>query len=463
MGVVSEEKAVRRMKKGCCALAWALLLCMACAGAAGEASLYVYGKGGAGEWDNPVLEEEHPDLTWRGGDSLNGGGTDIVQALTARQPYDLYAINCVDGDFQQIVLKGFARDLSEYPALQDFAASLRPFLREAVTVDGRLYGIPIRLFGSQCAYSPQAFALAGLSEEDVPSTYEELLDFLAARLEEEMPDGVHLVYGTANLRGTLANMMTRALIDRYYSAPEPQRFSSPEVLRIYEKLDALDTSRLDEYLSSLQEGDQYGEPALFAMAYDVMKLESDAEAGDFQPMVLQLDEREEPRIPVQIRLFFISADSPHPDEAALYLQTYLCGLDGTFTIAACKGPHAPVEDASVRREIHAAQAEVEALQAAKPADEEQAEEIAGQIEQATARLKRLKAGRWRVSEADIEAYEARAGMFFVPAYHPLGSPESEGYRSVKMLIDQYAARQIDARAFTSALDQKLAIIALEGR
>ncbi|WP_346026339.1 hypothetical protein [Beduinella massiliensis] len=31
------------MKKGCCALAWALLLCMACAGAAGEASLYVYG------------------------------------------------------------------------------------------------------------------------------------------------------------------------------------------------------------------------------------------------------------------------------------------------------------------------------------------------------------------------------------------------------------------------------------
>lgn len=45
------------MKKGCCALAWALLLCVACAGAAAEASLYVYGKGGAGEWDNPVLEK----------------------------------------------------------------------------------------------------------------------------------------------------------------------------------------------------------------------------------------------------------------------------------------------------------------------------------------------------------------------------------------------------------------------
>ena len=57
MGVVSEGKAVRRMKKGCCALAWALLLCVACAGAAAEASLYVYGKGGAGEWDNPVLEK----------------------------------------------------------------------------------------------------------------------------------------------------------------------------------------------------------------------------------------------------------------------------------------------------------------------------------------------------------------------------------------------------------------------
>ena len=54
-------------------------------------------------------------------------------------------------------------------------------------------------------------------------------------------------------------------------------------------------------------------------------------------------------------------------------------------------------------------------------------------------------------------------MFYVPAYHPLGSPESEGYRSVQMLIYQYVARQLDARAFTAALEQKLEIIALEGR
>lgn len=446
----------------CCALA--LLLCLTCAGAAaGDVSLYVYGKGGAGEWDNPVLEKENPDLSWSGGDSLGSGVTDIVQALTARQPYDLYAINYVDGDFQEIVAKGFARDLSVYPELAEFAASLRPFLREAVTVDGKLYGIPIRVFGSQCAYSPQAFKLAGLSEEVVPSTYEAFLDFLAERLEEGVDGDVHLVYGTANLRGDLANRITRAFIDRYYSAPVPERFSSPEILRVYEKLDALDTSRLDEYLSSLQEGDQYGEPTLFAMAYDVTKLETDEAFRDFQPMILKVDEREEPRVPVQIRLFFISADSPHPDEAALYLQTYLRGLDGAFTIAACEGPHAPLEDAFARRELDAERSALEELRAVQPADDAQAEEIAGRIEQAEARINRLEAGRWRVSEADIEAYEAREGMFYVPAYHPLGSPESEGYRSVQMLIDQYAARQLDARAFTAALDQKLEIIALEGR
>ena len=68
-----------------------------------------------------------------------------------------------------------------------------------------------------------------------------------------------------------------------------------------------------------------------------------------------------------------------------------------------------------------------------------------------------------VPQENIDRMDLLEPSLYVPAYSPLGSMASEGYRSIQTLIDQYAARQIDARAFTSALDQKLAIIALEGR
>lgn len=97
-----------KTKRRSIAATLALLLLLSGGVRAEGVVLNVYGKGGAGEWDNPVLQEEHPEISWSGGDVLSGSAQDLVQALTARQPYDLYALNYTDQNFCEIMQKGFA-------------------------------------------------------------------------------------------------------------------------------------------------------------------------------------------------------------------------------------------------------------------------------------------------------------------------------------------------------------------
>lgn len=443
-------------------LTFALLLVMSAPCVAAGRELNVYGKGGAGEWDNPILEQEHPEIAWQGGDALSGGADDFVQALTARQPYDLYAMNYTGQNFTEVVQKGFAADLSGYPALAQYGARLRPYLRDALTFEGRLYGVPIRLFTSMWAYSPEAFALVGLKETDVPKTYAEFLDLLEWWLAEAPDANVQFLRGARELRAELANIITQELIARYDASDAPEPFDSPQILEIYEKLDALDTTKLDAYLSSLEEGESYGRPTLFALSFDGLEVHNYEEYAGFIPISLRVTENETARVPVEMRLFFISADSANADAAALYLDAYLRGLDKSFPIVSQTGPHAPIENPRTQEQIEQLLREREELESALAQPDADAEGIAQQLERNQLYMERTEAQRMLVPQENIDRMDLLEPSLYVPAYSPLGSMDSEGYRSIQTLIDQYAARQIDAVTLLRSIDQKLAMIALEG-
>lgn len=143
--------------------------------------------------------------------------------------------------------------------------------------------------------------------------------------------------GRPILRAELANVITKALVERYDAAASPEPFSSANIVEIYEKLDALDTTKIDAYLSSLEEGDSYGTPALFALGFDGLEIRNYEEYAGLVPLTLSVKEEEQTRVPVSMRVFFVSADSKNPDAAALYLEAYLRGLSEKFPIVAQAG------------------------------------------------------------------------------------------------------------------------------
>ena len=53
----------------------------------------------------------------------------------------------------------------------DYANSLYPALRDEVMKDGKLYAIPVTLYGSTLSYMPSKLEEIGLTEEDMPTTF----------------------------------------------------------------------------------------------------------------------------------------------------------------------------------------------------------------------------------------------------------------------------------------------------
>ncbi|NDL59888.1 ABC transporter substrate-binding protein [Phytoactinopolyspora mesophila] len=99
-------------------------------------------------------------------------GTQLQSAFSAGTGPDIFVIS--PGDFLRYHNGDVLYDLTD--ALGDNVDDFYASALSTRTVDGRIYGIPMESEPLTMFYSVQAFEDAGLSEGDIPRTWEELLD-----------------------------------------------------------------------------------------------------------------------------------------------------------------------------------------------------------------------------------------------------------------------------------------------
>ncbi len=101
---------------------------------------------------------------------------EIAQAMmTQSDKFDIMLLSFNDGDLKKLYQRGYACNLSDIPALHDYFASLYPVWRDACSVDGNMFAMPLSTIGSQ-----QLMRNTALWDElalgDVPTTYDQLFD-----------------------------------------------------------------------------------------------------------------------------------------------------------------------------------------------------------------------------------------------------------------------------------------------
>jgi multiple sugar transport system substrate-binding protein len=112
-------------------------------------------------------------------------GTQLQAGFSARKGPDLFVIS--PGDFLRYYNAGLLYDLTDA-----LGAAKDDFYESAMgtrTVDGRVYGIPMENEPVLMYYGVEAFEKAGLSEGDVPKTWDQLLD-VAEKLTTSKQFGV---------------------------------------------------------------------------------------------------------------------------------------------------------------------------------------------------------------------------------------------------------------------------------
>lgn len=101
---------------------------------------------------------------------------EIAQAMmTKNDKFDIMLLSFTDGDLKKLYQRGYAHNLSDISALNDYFASLYPVWRDACSVDGNMFAMPLAANGSSQLMRNTAL-WDELSLGDVPATYDQLFD-----------------------------------------------------------------------------------------------------------------------------------------------------------------------------------------------------------------------------------------------------------------------------------------------
>ena len=367
------------------------------------------------------------------GEALVSGECDI----------DVFRISLSYMDFTRLMEKGYCYDLTDTPAIKAFHDALYPMLQDAVSLNGRVYGVPVSMTaGSYMRADRRILEEIGLS---APTSFIGLCEFLNTWGEEEYYDTYSDYLPLSNLSGNYKASLYREALTLYrnYMAKTGQELTldTPLLRQVFtaiaqvdasdyaEEIDWSDDAAVDEYFSKQE-----------VLANNYM--------GDITPSVrmyeenidlifLPLTDDVEPAAGVQVEVFFVNPRSRNIDAALLYISAYIDALDNSDRIAMCPGLNDPVENANYAENVKYYEDSIAQLEAAvaeaKPADKVALEE---QLALNREWYEEYKAtGRYDISDESIARYREWAEHFVIETYDPFTTSNTAFQRFVGGQID----------------------------
>lgn len=386
--------------------------------------LRIYGKGAAGDWDNPAFHEMMPNMEISGSDYLDADKpAELITTLLSREAYDLYMVNYSNVNVSEIIRKGYAYDMSGNPEISSAVENLYGFVREAVCDGEGLYAVPTAVQVSQWGYSPEVWAMIqDRWGKDIPGDYQGFLDFIEWWTEEgqyEFPN-IGLIRAFDNVKEALVRVLTQQIIDIDWYRREDLLVESAEAESLFGRIEKLEPEDLRFHLVT-EEGDE--SLYLFDPDYEWDELSVYTGELTYHPLLLRFCTVSGPIIPADLRVIFINPTSEKTTEAEFYTRTFLRSLDEEIEILLYDTDHAPVKNRYFEAEIERTEALLEPLYLA---GEDRYRDRIAELEQQKESLMR---DLWLIPEERIWEYRELTPLMFVRDYCPIymADDREEGY------------------------------------
>lgn len=396
---------------------------------------------------------------------------DVVQAMMNRSSdVDIYCLSVDSAEYEAVYSRGYMAELTESEELSAFIDSLYPFAREACVKDGELLGVPVEFYVSSMGYDPEAFARLGLTEEDVPTTWQaffESLEPLAAKVAEV--EGMTLFDGFEDY-GSARYMLLDTMIAgymAYISQPGSELAFDTEAFRgALNACEAVDWTALGlaepEDMNGYSWTSSSGESthdALFS-SYGNPIADTYAVQGAFQPLPLGFDGN--PQLSAQMTVAFVNPFSQHREEAVAFLEAVAREMEPVLKIQLCPEENEPVRNPNYDTTLAAYDQMIADAQTQHDAAETDAEKQAYAAilaEYEKMREDFLRYGAWQASEESIARYRAFAPQIIVIRNLGMGGDNASAFYELQ---NQFTQGLITADEFIEGVDGKLQMMMLEG-
>ncbi len=390
---------------------------------------------------------------------------DLIQAMMSQSAsMDIYVLNMSGAEFATLLDRGYAVELGGSEKITGLVGQMYPAIAEAASRDGMVYALPLEMYNySMMGYDMEAFRRLGLSEEDVPTTWDELLDLLIA-LPDYMANDEDVSMFEPNVtqedaRSTLFSM----ILDNYllYIDQPDQEFTldTPLLRGLLEKLETVDFEALG-LISQDEAGTSFfwsAEPGDFMFATTV-NLDVRRYAFDnFTPMLLGFEEGVPGMMSVQVNAALVNPFSQNVETAIAFLETVADNLDEIFRIQTMPSENTPVRSPYYEENMESYEEQLAYLRESLESAED--EETRAALEQNIAEMEGYmqeyeEEVSWEVSAASIDHYRGYAENMVVPS----NMDDAEFYE----LRMQYVDGLIGMDEMISKMDQRLTMMRMEG-
>ena len=406
----------------------------------------------------------HPELTVTSGPINYRTTDDLISAfLTGNLDLDAVELSTLSFDLDPVINKGYLADLSSNATIAETVSKMYPDIQNTVTRDGIIYGLPVSISFDFLSIDPSVWTEAGLTEDDVPSTFGEFLDFLegwvawtktGANERHFVINGYfdEVLYNEGSYSAYLTELLLSNYMMQLNYAGEELTFDSTELKNLLERCDEI--------------GHQLYEVEPNPLAGPSLLVNGSLASMDHL-LCLRMTANQPKLIKAYLDIMVVSADSTQQalgqELALLSLKSKQATGEAAYLFPAAK----PVRDPYYAETIAIWQKKVDDLQTQLDNVQNLTAEARGKLEddmeQYRAILDEVSApeNEYLISQNDLDTYKQYAESIYIqmPGVFSLGT---ENGQMLQQLIDRYAARLITANQLIQRLDEVAWMVQMEG-
>lgn len=391
---------------------------------------------------------------------------ELGQAMVSGEnEIDIFRVSLNYMDFQRLMEKGYCYDLSGSEKLSALAAQFYPILSKEITLDGKLYGMPVDFYVSTWSVSS---ALEKKLKLECPKTLVELCQFLNDWAEkgyyEEYTD--YQPFEEEELRNMVISQALSMYIDYMQATGQTLKLDTPEFREIMTAAAAVDVSDYEIQVNWEDDdsvNELFNKSGLFrnyqylSVRYN-MHFSLDEDYDTYSPMLLTLTENTPLCLSAQVEVMFINPRSKHLDAALRYLELYMENIEPSMLAMMCPDKNDPIVNPHFEETLKIYRDNIDRIKKAletckeedKAAYQEQLENYEGYYKDWE------REGKYSATAESIAAYRAYDSYFFVRkpnAFYSSGSDDS-----LSNLLSRFLDGQLPLEQFIQEFDAKLRLM-----
>ena len=390
----------------------------------------------------------------------------IAQNMVAgTEASDIYIVTIDGGSFEQLRDKGYCVDMSTSEILMEQVARMNPRFTSAFFQDGKLWAFPSSAYASGFGYSPSVLEKIGMSEDELPKTLLEYMDFAVNWLDNYAYDYADLMLldNVYDIRSQLFSQVLISYVSYYAATNQALDFDTPLMHKLLAKLDEvapiLEELNPEENSSgSVVFYSSDDTPTALLTEYMNYTPQEYSFNWDYQPLLLSLDEGMDPVIPMSMEVYLINPNSENADMAITFLEFVAQHMKDSMEITLCPDANDPVEDPDALRSIGEMQKSMEDLQAKlETADESEKRDLEDTIEMYQQSLVSMEDHKYIISSDDIAMYREVEPYIYVSTSSIYANITTDGGQ----LLQRYMDGQMSSEQFIKDFNRIIRMMQME--